>query len=583
MRSIRDIRGLIRRGGATSQPNRSIHSVVASTLLGVLAGAGLTAQATDVTVQPLPQNAPNYMRSTYQAALSAPLPIPLSFGSPHFMLPLQPYPNAKGVLGVYQTNGLFTPSSNAFFQSLGTNGRTCFSCHQPASGMSLSTSNIRFAYLATGGRDPMFAPVDGANCPNSVPRNETVISWIGGLLGGGQQSSKNAHSLLLNKGLFRIFLPVPTQTQDQTVAGGPASHPVEFKISVVSDPYGCNTDPNYAKQVDKTTQEVRQMISVYRRPRMSANLKFMTTPALTLGGGGLPNIDFVTGVPVVDPATGAQISGNIMWDGREPTLESQARNATLGHAQALKPPTDAQVAQMVAFETSVYAAQSYHWSAGGLTSDLGANATGGPVPIAKAANSIGKFNQYSAWPTTPSTAAPANRQARASIARGQAIFNTRQMTIGNVAGFNNTPLLGTANPTSNTCASCHGAMPTGSDPFPAGQRDIGIGGHAAAFGGPQPSADLPIFKVTCIAPFVTPYNGSSVLTNDPGQALITGRCADIGRRSVPQLRAMAARDPYFSDGSAPTLDAVVRFYDKRFNIGFTAAEIADLTHFLEAL
>ena len=38
------------------------------------------------------------------------------------------------------------------------------------------------------------------------------------------------------------------------------------------------------------------------------------------------------------------------------------------------------------------------------------------------------------------------------------------------------------------------------------------------------------------------------MTNDPGLALITGKCADIGKFTVPQLRALAAREPYFHDG-----------------------------------
>jgi hypothetical protein len=52
-------------------------------------------------------------------------------------------------------------------------------------------------------------------------------------------------------------------------------------------------------------------------------------------------------------------SGNIMWDGREPTLESQAIDATLGHAQALQPPTLEQVAQVVQFEKGIFSAQAF--------------------------------------------------------------------------------------------------------------------------------------------------------------------------------------------------------------------------------
>jgi cytochrome c peroxidase len=519
----------------------------------------------DKAIQPVPFNAPTYFHFTYPAAMAAPLPLASILGRPLILTSSQAYTDPLGTLGVYQTSGTVLPIANPFFQSLGSNGRSCFSCHAPASGMSVSAAAIQLLYTTSAGQDPVFAPVDGANCPSNVPAGLTLPSLLGGLLGGSTKSARDAHSLLLDKGLFRIFLPVPANA--------------EYRLEVVSDPYGCNTDPLYATQKDPVTQQVKQMVSVYRRPRMSANLNAVTTPALTLGGGGLPNIDFVTGASVVDPATGASISGNIMWDGREPTLESQARNATLGHAQALVAPTDAQVAQIVAYEKSVFAAQSFHSTAGNLTGGLGDGATGGPKPLSTTPVSFGPFTTYNAWPTGSLLYA----RQQASIARGQAIFNSRQLTVANVAGFNNAAILKVTNPTSTTCASCHGNMPAGNDPFPAGQRDIGVGGQGVALGGPAPATDLPIFRLTCTAAAVAAYNGKVVLTNDPGLALISGRCADIGRRSVPQLRALDARAPYFSDGSAATLGDVVSFYDKRFGIGLSATEKADLANFLAAL
>jgi cytochrome c peroxidase len=50
-----------------------------------------------------------------------------------------------------------------------------------------------------------------------------------------------------------------------------------------------------------------------------------------------------------------------MWDGREPTLESQAIDATLGHAQANPnaAPNVFQQAQIVAFETGIFTAQNF--------------------------------------------------------------------------------------------------------------------------------------------------------------------------------------------------------------------------------
>ena len=74
-----------------------------------------------------------------------------------------------------------------------------------------------------------------------------------------------------------------------------------------------------------------------------------------------------------------------------------------------------------------------------------------------------------------------------------------------------------------------------------------------------------------------------MLVNDPGMGLVTGRCADIGKFSVPTLRGLASHAPYFHDGSANTIADEVYFYNKRFSMGLTRQEKTDLTNFLAAL
>ena len=49
------------------------------------------------------------------------------------------------------------------------------------------------------------------------------------------------------------------------------------------------------------------------------------------------------------------------------------------------------------------------------------------------------------------------------------------------------------------------------------------------------------------------------------------------------MRGLAARAPYFHNGSAATLMDVVNFYDERFGIGFTSDQKQDLVNFLNAL
>ena len=67
--------------------------------------------------------------------------------------------------------------NNAFFQNLGTNGRTCFTCHQPANGWSVSAASVADRFAESGGTDPIFRLVDGATCPTadvSTPSGEAA-------------------------------------------------------------------------------------------------------------------------------------------------------------------------------------------------------------------------------------------------------------------------------------------------------------------------------------------------------------------------------------------------------------------------
>ena len=55
------------------------------------------------------------------------------------------YTNALGKLGIVNTGGEVATDGQPFFEALGSNGRACVSCHQPADGMSLSLPSIEAA------------------------------------------------------------------------------------------------------------------------------------------------------------------------------------------------------------------------------------------------------------------------------------------------------------------------------------------------------------------------------------------------------------------------------------------------------
>jgi cytochrome c peroxidase len=166
--------------------------------------------------------------------------------------------------------------------------------------------------------------------------------------------------------------------------------------------------------------------------------------------------------------------------------------------------------------------------------------------------------------------------ARSAIARGLEIVNNTPITITGVAGLNDVVV-----PTiSGFCGTCHDSPNVGNHSL---RLPINIG---IANGGPNNNnpvldiGDLPVFHITCVA---GPHAGEKYVVTDPGRALISGDCADIGKMKGPVLRGLASRAPYFHNGSAATLVDVGNFYNQRFNMGLTAGQIRDLAAFLDTL
>jgi len=548
---------------------------LAATGMLTLSGSGaVQAQSSGLTTLPaLPAGSPAYLKETWRSALSAPAPLATT---PSVIPPTLPHRftdvDPLGTIGSYQLGGLVHTAADAFFQPLGTNGRSCGSCHVPAQGMGVSVAGLNERFDASGPSDPVFAPVDGANCPSAVTGSLTSAAPLGGVVGVGSNDEYDPrpYSLALSRGVFRIFLPLPANS--------------EFTVKIVRDAPGCNVNPNYNQTLDETGHKTR-IISVYRRPKVSTNLQFMTSTLATTNPA-IYAFDPYTGVPLPVDTNGVVESGNIMWDGREPTLQSQAINATLTHAQALKAPTSAQVKQIVDFETQFFSAQATLNGAGSLT-EYGAQggpeslaATPAALPTDAATNpNYDPMTLFDAWSTNTGTSKV--DKMRQSIYRGEQIFLNRPFTISNVPGFNDVPPAN--NSFAGSCAFCHSQAAAGTDLFPRSQQDIGTTGTSSAFGGSPPANDLPVFELRCKAGAGTPYAGSVVRTNDPGLALITGKCADIGKVTVSTLRGLAARAPYFHDGSAATLMDVINFYDRRFSIGLSAQDKIDLVNFLNAL
>jgi hypothetical protein len=453
------------------------------------------------------------------------------------------FDSSTGTLGVLNASGQIKTDGHPFFTPLGTNGRACISCHQPTWGMTVSTTGLQDRWRVTDGKDPVFAAFDGSNCPN-LP-----------------QDKESSHSLLLKRGLFRIPLAWPPKNADGT------PRPVDFKIEVVHDPTGCNTSGEYGLNSAQPT------ISVYRRPRSAANLKYVVSGAtpIVLKTGSLADLD---------PDTGKPVSMNLMTDAREPSLRTQAHSAIMGHEQARVEPTRQQIDKIVEYESQVYVAQAAHIFGGPLA------VKGGPPSLGVAALRDHKagvlgdndydpvFGSFISW--------KGNDYYRSSVARGADIFMYRQFWIRDTAHINS---IGLGNPLKRTCATCHNAQMSGQD-LSAGWVDVGTT-NFPTWTEPSTwseSSELPVFKVTCSKEADPhPYLGRVIYTTDPGRALISGRCADVGSIVMQQLRGLAARAPYFANGSAKSLREVVDFYDRRFDMKLSDEEKEDLVNFLGAL
>lgn len=447
------------------------------------------------------------------------------------------YPNADGELGLVLTGGAMPTRGHPFFEPLGPDGRACVTCHQPADSMSLSVASVQERWIATKGRDPLFAAYDGSNCP------------------GLPQGERASHSLLLDHGLIRVERAWP-------VAG------TDMSVEVVRDPTRCNSG-EYGPEKGK--------ISVYRRPRPVANMKYL----LAMGFAYDPK----AGMPLpLDPETGQPVSGNLMADGRALTLKIQMEDAAATHLRMVRHLTPQQIAQITDFEMRIYSAQVK--GPHGMLNAGGAK--GGPQTLADSIpgqlgsisnqpNSVSGpvWSEFAAWEKDDPALPEAERAFRKSVARGARVFREKMFLISDSAGINSP--VGFGNPVRNSCVFCHNMTQMGNDVAP-GQVDLGT--TTLPFADPQP--DLPLFRITCRGK-PHPHYGRTILTHDPGYALTTGKCADVGKITLQSNRGLAARAPYFSNGMAKDLRGIIDYYDRRYSIGYTEQDKQDLVNLMRAL
>ncbi len=467
------------------------------------------------------------------------------------------FANPGGASETYSTTGGGIDLTGPFFQSIGTNGRSCATCHQPSDAMSVAAANVQQRFDQTQGMDPIFRTVDGSNCNHSID-----VSTLAG--------RSAAYSLLRTRGLIRIAIAVPENA--------------DYRVVSVNNPYGCNE---------------ADIISMYRRPLPSTNLRFLS--AVMFDGRESSQATGTTKILFSNYPT------SLLND-----LAHQSVDATTGHAQGDGTrPTPAEQQEIVNFEMALFTAQTIGSYAGRLDAH-GAN--GGPVSLAtqpfflsinSSVNPLvptletpgglvtpgdGKFipaifNPFDAWAALPDTS------PRGAVARGQAIFNSKLINITGVAGINDDVSAGGLVPggipsLQGTCGTCHDTPNVGNHSFPTplniGTGDPSPSNSSANMGGLDMSY-LPTITV-CKTNLATGLPTSICKsTTDLGQALIDGRFDHVGKIKGPILRGLSARAPYFHNGSAQTLLDAVQFYEGRFGLVLTPQEESDLVAFLSVL
>ncbi len=342
--------------------------------------------------------------------------------------------DTTGNVETYQPGGATTTSSNAFFQSLGTNGRSCFTCHEPQDGWGLSATDATTRFKTTKGKDPLFNVVDGATCSSDLVKTSA--------------EQRKAYALLLGRGLIRVFLPMPPSPQ--------------FEITSVIDPYKCTN----------LTSPTTGTVSVYRRPLPATNLNFEST---LMSDGREPNL---TSQATDATLIHAQAAGDPTSSELTEITDFETGTFT---AQSLDKRAGDLTSAPVSGGPEALSSQNFYT---GINDPFGND----PMDPSGASFNPDIFDIYKSWETLSGRGA-ANAM-RESIGRGEIVFNTFKFNIFGVAGLNDV----VGKPTiPGTCGTCHDTPNFGNRSIDA-TMEIGTDLTNDSV---INSNGLPLFNITC--------------------------------------------------------------------------------------
>jgi hypothetical protein len=281
-------------------------------------------------------------------------------------------------------------------------------------------------------------------------------------------------------------------------------------------------DPIYRK-IDSDNPSSNDVTYNLLRRDATVNVTINLPSNIRLANSSARSVTLRRGVPTTKDAP--RFDAMIMFDGREPSLQSQALHAIQGHAEATRTPTQDELDSIRLYERTLFSSTALEKFAKG---------------------------------TGPQPGIPAGTTA--SEQRGAAFFAPTGL-----------------------CGSCHSGVllntntefnPLG---LPAGTQ------FATSLVSERNALNNPTLTY-----LVRNAQGveESITTPDPGMMLTTGNIADANLFKMTSLRNLRNTAPYFHDNSAKTIPEIMDQYVFLFDqlgIPHTAQDIADLNAYMNLL
>jgi len=315
-------------------------------------------------------------------------------------------PSPTGSFQTFTASGTID-TTNAFFQSLGSNGRACVHCHEPQDAWTITPAHVlaRFNATTPKGTDPIFRTNDGSNSPLADVSTEAA--------------RQTAYSMLLTKGLIRVGIGIPDGA--------------DFELLAVDDPY------HYASAVE---------LSLFRRPLPSTNLTFLAT---VMWDGRETFAGQTIGFDLADQANGATLGhaqAVLPLDGTSDT-SIVTFETSLFTAATVDDAAGNLSAKKGNGGPAVLATTPFHI---GINDVLGNDPAPGHPPFTP-----NVFMIYDGW-SDAADKVQGTDAGRGAVYRGEKLFNTRPITITGVNGLNDA--LGQPS-IAGTCTTCHDTPSSG--------------------------------------------------------------------------------------------------------------------------